>query len=100
MKANDVFAKQSKPANREGSKLSKKEHGISREVMNSISLYIYNRNYKPMPNAFDIYNDWTDNCGVYPMSLEGLIIIIEFIRKVSNLDRDEMEKALEYDHFL
>ena len=99
MKADDAFTKKSDRAATVLPRASMKEYGISREVINSISLYIYNRDYPVVPNAFEIYNDWVEHCGVYPSSLDGLASIIELIRKISILSRADLKKALEYDNF-
>lgn len=81
-----------------------KEYGLNREVMNSISLYIYYSESSELPDTMEgivsIFNDWLFVCGSKVHDARFIAAALDYIRKVMKLPREDIEKALAMDHLL
>lgn len=77
-----------------------KEYGCDKKVMDSLALFLYRQDYNPMPDTIQIYNDWIDHGGKAPPGLEGVLNVLEHIRKLSKLEHTELKEALEYDYLV
>ena len=77
-----------------------KEYGLNRELMNSIALFVYEKNYQREQAPLRIFNEWATACGIKVSHAETLAGIIEHIRKISAVERKDLEKALKLDNLL
>lgn len=75
-------------------------NGLGRELRNSLALFIYYENYETMPNVIEIYNEWSRLCGFRTQDIEKISCILEHIRKLSNVKRTDLQKALKMDHLI
>lgn len=79
---------------------SKKELGLTRGVMNSIALFMYHRDYPKKPNAVDAFNEWATACGAKFERADEVCAVLEYVRKLTEVDRKDLEKAVEMDGLL
>lgn len=79
---------------------STKEYGVNRELMDSLALYIYCMDYSSVPTPLQIFNSWSEASGYKPQNAKTLSGIIEHIRKLSKVDRKDLEEALRLDNLL
>ena len=77
-----------------------KELGLTRELMNSIALFIYNRNYDSVPNAVEIFNEWATACNIKFDRADEVCAILEHIRKMSQVNRIDLRLAIKMDYLL
>ncbi|MCC8045004.1 MAG: hypothetical protein LIP12_05840 [Clostridiales bacterium] len=78
---------------------STKELGVSRNLMNSLALFLYYRNFNAGTDVITIYNEWAETCNIKVNNTETLANLVEYIRKLSNVSHEELSTALEMDDF-
>lgn len=71
-------------------KANTKEYGLNKELMTSLALFIYNKNYDEIPSPLEIYNEWSEICSLSVTNMETLAAIIEHIRKLSLIRREDL----------
>lgn len=77
-----------------------KEYGLNRELMNSIALFIYRKEHPAEMDPLQLFNEWASACGIRIRHAETLSGIIEHIRKISAVEKRDLEKALKLDNLL
>ena len=77
-----------------------KELGLTRGIMNSLALFIYNRDYPSVPGTVEIFNEWASACGVKFSRADEVCSVLEHVRKLAEVDRSDLEKALRADRLL
>lgn len=74
-----------------------KELGLTRGIMNSLALFIYNRDYPSVPSTVEIFNEWASACGVRFERADEVCSALEHIRKLSKTDRKDLGRAIALD---
>lgn len=77
-----------------------KEYGLDRHLMNSLALFVYFKDYSPMPDPVAIFNDWAAACGWKTDDPETIAGVVEHIRKLSQVDHGRLREALELDSLI
>lgn len=75
------------------------DFGLTKEIMNSLALFIFYRNYEEKTSAVQIFNDWAKICSIKFTKADTVASIVDHIRKLSNLEQGELKKAIEQDLF-
>lgn len=70
------------------------EFGLNKGYMDSIANYIYFSYTGVVPDAFTIYNDWAADCDFKTDNPETLAAFLEYIRKISLLERKDLRSAI------
>ena len=77
-----------------------KELGLTKELMNSIALFIYNRDYDPVHNAVEIFNEWATATAFKFDRADEVCAMLEHIRKLSQVNRIDLRLAIKMDYLL
>ena len=76
----------------------RKEHlssyGLTGNIMNSISLFVFNMAFEENESPITVFNEWVKATGVAMESPEMLAGTIEFIRRLQKVDRKDLEQAV------
>lgn len=77
-----------------------KAYGLSRSIIDSISLFIYRKQYPKDTSPVTIFNEWAVQSGYKAGDVYTLICIMEQIRMIALLDERVLGIALMYDGLL
>lgn len=68
--------------------------------MQSIALFIYRNNYGQETNPLQVFNGWVAMSHLKIDDIHTVVTFLEHIRKLLNVDREDLKKALAYDSLI
>lgn len=77
-----------------------KQYGLNNHIMNSLALFIYNQQMNSCDDPVKIFNSWSTFTGIKKLDLETVACILEHIRKLIKIDREDLKQALIMDHLI
>lgn len=74
--------------------MGKKEHKITKELVDSLALYIYAKGYGKDDNPDEAYNSWLTSSGVKLEKLTDAVMMLEKACRFMNMDWDVLQETL------
>ncbi len=76
------------------------DSGLTKDLMHCIDLYIYNHMDSLCPDAFEVYNNWIEDCGIGGIGLETSTAALSYINSILELKRENLRRLLKDENFL
>lgn len=67
---------------------------MDKEQIYSLTNYVLKLNNQSNKNTFSIFNEWSEETGIYISKLEESLWVIEYIKSLQYVDADTIKEAL------